>query len=51
MLIRPTISSREVIKQKDDISDGLGLPDWQLTLWLLLAWAVVFFVIMKGINK
>lgn len=42
---------REVIKQKDDISDGLGLPDWQLTLWLLLAWAVVFFVIMKGIKS
>jgi solute carrier family 6 amino acid transporter-like protein 5/7/9/14 len=51
MLIQPIISSREVIKQKDDITDGLGLPDWQLTLWLLLAWAVVFFVIIKGIKS
>lgn len=51
MLIQPIIFSREVIKQKDDITDGLGLPDWQLTLWLLLAWAVVFFVIIKGIKS
>jgi len=51
MLIQPTLFSREVIKQKDDITDGLGLPDWQLTLWLLLAWAVVFVVIIKGIKS
>lgn len=40
-----------MIKQKDDISDGLGYPDWQLTLWLLLAWIVVYFVIIKGIKS
>ncbi|CRK90243.1 CLUMA_CG003954, isoform A [Clunio marinus] len=42
---------REVIKQKDDISDGIGFPDWQLTLWLLLAWIIVFLVIVKGVKS
>lgn len=43
--------SREVIKQKDDISDGIGFPDWQLSLWLLLAWLAVFLVIVKGVKS
>lgn len=40
-----------MIKQKDDISDGIGLPDWQLTLWLFLAWLLVYFVIIRGIKS
>jgi SNF family Na+-dependent transporter len=43
--------SREVIKQRDDISDGIGAPDWQLCLWLLLAWVVVYLVIIKGVKS
>jgi solute carrier family 6 (neurotransmitter transporter, glycine) member 5/9 len=43
--------SREVIKQKDDITDGLGFPDWQLTLWLLFAWIAVYLVIVKGVKS
>jgi solute carrier family 6 amino acid transporter-like protein 5/7/9/14 len=42
---------REVIKQKNQIDDGLGSPDWQLTLWLLAAWFVVFLVIIKGVKS
>lgn len=44
-------SSNEVIKQKDDITDGLGYPDWQLTLYLLLAWIAVYLVIVKGVKS
>lgn len=43
--------SREVIKQTDDISDGIGVPDWQLSLWLLLAWIAVYLVIVKGVKS
>lgn len=43
--------SNEVIKQKNDISDGIGTPDLQLSLWLLLAWTVVFLVIIKGVKS
>lgn len=45
------MNSREVFKQKDDISDGIGLPDWQLTLWLLFAWVCVYLVIVKGVKS
>lgn len=44
-------SSNEVVKQKDDITDGLGYPDWQLTLYLLLAWIAVYLVIVKGVKS
>lgn len=40
-----------MIKQKDDISDGLGLPDWELSLWLLLAWVAIYAVIVKGVKS
>jgi solute carrier family 6 amino acid transporter-like protein 5/7/9/14 len=39
---------REVMKQKDDISDGIGFPDLQLTLYLFFAWIVIYFVVCKG---
>lgn len=45
------INSHEVIKQTNDISGGIGLPDWQLALWLLLAWISVFVVIVKGVKS
>ncbi|KAG5669724.1 hypothetical protein PVAND_000019 [Polypedilum vanderplanki] len=42
---------REVIKEKNDISDGLGFPDWQLTIYLLLAWIVIYLIIIKGVKS
>lgn len=45
------LNSREVIKQKDDISEGIGFPDWQLSLWLLFAWIAVYLVIVKGVKS
>ncbi|XP_017029143.1 sodium-dependent nutrient amino acid transporter 1 [Drosophila kikkawai] len=40
-----------VIKEKLDISDGIGNPDWKLTLALLVAWVVIFLVIMRGVKS
>ncbi|GAB0095809.1 Transporter [Sergentomyia squamirostris] len=42
---------REVLKSSESIDDGIGVPDWKLTLWLLLAWVMVFFVICKGVRS
>lgn len=39
------------MKQKNDISDGIGYPDWKLTLCLLGAWIVIFFVIIRGVKS
>ncbi|KAH8329928.1 hypothetical protein KR067_008117, partial [Drosophila pandora] len=40
-----------VIKEKLDISDGIGSPDWKLTLALLVSWVVIFLVIMRGVKS
>ncbi|XP_020807462.1 sodium-dependent nutrient amino acid transporter 1 [Drosophila serrata] len=40
-----------VIKEKLDISDGIGNPDWMLTLALFVAWVVIFLVIMRGVKS
>ncbi|KAH8292710.1 hypothetical protein KR018_004084, partial [Drosophila ironensis] len=40
-----------VIKEKLDISDGIGNPDWKLTLALLVSWVVIFLVIMRGVKS
>nr|AAM51989.1 RE10560p [Drosophila melanogaster] len=40
-----------VIKEKLDISDGVGDPDWKLTLALFVAWVVIFLVIMRGVKS
>jgi solute carrier family 6 (neurotransmitter transporter, glycine) member 5/9 len=42
---------REVLKEKEDISTGLGSPDVKLTLFLFLGWAIVFIIIAKGIKS
>lgn len=41
----------EVLKSKQDISDGIGIPDWKLTLYLLAAWIIVFLVIIRGVKS
>lgn len=28
-----------------------GSPDWQLSLWLLLAWAIVLVIIIRGVRS
>lgn len=40
-----------VISELDDIKDGIGMPDWKLTLYLLLAWTVVLLVIIRGVKS
>lgn len=40
-----------VLKETDDITHGIGTPDWKLSLWLLLAWAVVYLIIIRGVRS
>lgn len=40
-----------MIKEKLNITDGIGSPDWKLTLALLVAWVVIFLVIMRGVKS
>ena len=38
-----------VLKKVDNIDDGLGVPDWRLSLCLLLCWILIFFAMFKGV--
>ncbi|XP_064555003.1 sodium-dependent nutrient amino acid transporter 1 [Drosophila montana] len=40
-----------VIKEKSDITDGIGAPDWKLTIALFVSWVVIFLVIMRGVKS
>lgn len=43
--------SKEVLKEVPDINEGIGYPDWRLTLCLLTSWCCVFFVSMRGVKS
>jgi len=39
------------MKKTDRIDDGIGSPDWQLALCLLLAWLCVCLVLIRGVKS
>lgn len=39
------------MNQSDDLSNGLEMPSWELTCYLLIAWFCVFLVIIKGVKS
>ncbi|KAF2906108.1 hypothetical protein ILUMI_00069 [Ignelater luminosus] len=43
--------TKEVLKEKTNIEDGIGLPEWRLTIFLLISWLVTFTVTAKGIQS
>lgn len=45
------LSRREVLKEKDNIDDGIGTPDWRLSLCLLASWLFIYFTIIKGVKS
>ncbi|XP_067628891.1 sodium-dependent nutrient amino acid transporter 1-like [Eurosta solidaginis] len=52
-----TISSAElyfikvVLREKDNIDDGIGWPNWELVLGLLVSWISIFLIIRKGVKS
>jgi hypothetical protein len=52
MILISSYSSRlEVFPIKPDIDDGLGNPEWRLTLCLLFSWILVFLSLVKGVKS
>ncbi|XP_024888987.1 sodium-dependent nutrient amino acid transporter 1-like [Temnothorax curvispinosus] len=43
--------SRVVLHEKENIDDGIGWPDWKLTLCLLGSWAAVCAVLFQGVKS
>ncbi|CAD1470210.1 unnamed protein product, partial [Heterotrigona itama] len=40
-----------VLQEKDSIDDGIGLPDWKLTLCLLVSWSSVILITFQGVKS
>ncbi|XP_075156353.1 sodium-dependent nutrient amino acid transporter 1-like isoform X2 [Haematobia irritans] len=41
---------KEVIREYDTITEDIGLPSWELTLALFVAWLTTFLVIVRGVK-
>lgn len=41
----------EVLKEKTSIDDGIGPPEWRLTLCLFVSWVFTFLVSIKGVQS
>ncbi|KAI9551816.1 hypothetical protein GHT06_022155 [Daphnia sinensis] len=56
-LTNESVSSAEeyfkiyVLKKVPNMDSGLGVPDWRLTLCLLLCWILVFAMLAKGVSS
>ncbi|XP_077259916.1 sodium-dependent nutrient amino acid transporter 1-like [Temnothorax americanus] len=42
---------KEVLREKDNIDDGIGLPDWRLSITLFISWLTVFLVVIRGVRS
>ncbi|XP_059478116.1 sodium-dependent nutrient amino acid transporter 1 isoform X3 [Neocloeon triangulifer] len=40
-----------VLQEKDQINDGVGYPEWRLTLCLLFSWVTICLVLIKGVQS
>ncbi|KAK7078485.1 hypothetical protein SK128_001588, partial [Halocaridina rubra] len=40
-----------VLNLKDNIDDGIGVPDWRLALCLLFSWIIVLLTLIKGVQS
>ncbi|CAL4125892.1 unnamed protein product, partial [Meganyctiphanes norvegica] len=40
-----------VLNYKDNIDDGIGVPDWRLALCLLFSWFVIGLTLIKGVKS
>lgn len=42
---------KEILKETDSIHDGIGNPNWQLCVCLVLAWICIGGVLVKGVKS
>lgn len=42
---------KEVLREKDQIEDGIGLPNWELVIGLFVSWVCVFLIIRRGVKS
>jgi solute carrier family 6 amino acid transporter-like protein 5/7/9/14 len=45
------IYSKYVLNEPPSIEDGIGNPDWRLTIGLFVSWLIIFLVIIRGVQS
>lgn len=43
--------TKTVLRENDNIEQGLGSPNWDLVLCLLVAWLIIAVILIKGIRS
>lgn len=43
--------SKDILKEAENIENGLGWPNWQLVICLIVAWCIIGLVLIKGIQS
>jgi solute carrier family 6 amino acid transporter-like protein 5/7/9/14 len=51
MRCRFLIYSKHLLKEPLSIEDGVGDPDWRLTICLFVAWVAMFLVVIRGVRS
>jgi solute carrier family 6 amino acid transporter-like protein 5/7/9/14 len=39
------------MNERTSIEDGIGDPDWRLTIGLLVCWVIIFLVVIRGVRS
>jgi solute carrier family 6 amino acid transporter-like protein 5/7/9/14 len=39
------------MNEPDSIEDGIGIPDWRLTIGLLVCWVIIFLIVIRGVKS
>lgn len=46
-----SIHRKDILKETKSIDDGIGTPNWQLCLCLIVAWAFISGILIKGVKS
>lgn len=42
---------KNVLRETENVDDGIGLPEWRLTLCLFCTWLTVFLTLVRGVKN
>jgi solute carrier family 6 amino acid transporter-like protein 5/7/9/14 len=45
------VYSKYVLNEPPSIEDGIGDPDWRLTICLFVSWLTIFLVVVRGVQS
>lgn len=42
---------KDVLRAKENIDDGIGVPNWTLVFFLAISWTIVFLTLIRGVKS